>query len=112
MHLVFCGTAADGLLPYALRKEASDAQDLVARLLVNGKTALCLEIDSSQAKIYGCLDAPEALRGGKGMFVLEGDLLNGFTLYGPFDDDDQADRFAQVLDGEWVRFDLSIFHLL
>lgn len=106
MKAIMTGTIADGF-GIARIVEDDKAEDVVVRLMADGQIAEALEVEDP-----GSLDkrAPAAAPRGSHFVVYGKGIGNGFSMYGPFADDETAGEFAENNrrdDDEWELFEFD-----
>lgn len=102
MKAIFIGSLAAGFCIQAVVADEA-ADDITAAHLANGQIAEALTVESPSS-----LDKKfEAVEGGLDFVVYGKGCGDGFTVYGPFDDSDVAEDFAEKNrsnDEEWYLF--------
>ena len=104
MKAVFTGSIAAGFGLVRVLEEV-EAKKFVATRLAEGILAEAIDIDDPQilSKRY------KAVEGGNHFVVYGKGLGNSFSVFGPFDDEDVAEEFAEANrsdDDEWELFEL------
>lgn len=105
MKAVFTGTLASGFCLKRIYADDSAAEEAVVRMLANGELAEAMEVQPPSA-----LDR-KAKYGKKGdFFIVYGNGLgNGFEVFGPFGDGEEAVEFGEDnrgSDSEWEMFEV------
>ena len=106
MKAILTGLLEAGLIIHDVVPD-NDAESLVVRLLADGKPADTLTIYDPSTQQKGLKDFDPD---GKHFVVYGKGLANGFQMYGPFDDDFEAEEFAEEnreSDSEWEVFSFS-----
>lgn len=90
MKAIFTGKLEDG---FALKQVVRDeeAEDLVIRLMANGVLAEALEVQDPSVLDKRVMGDPD----GEHFVVYGQGLGNGFSVFGPFADSDEAHDFAE-----------------
>lgn len=106
MKAIMTGTIAGGFSIIRIIKD-DEADDLVVRLMADGQIAEALEVADPSS-----LDkrAPAAAPCGSYFVVYGTGIGNGFSMYGPFADDETAGEFAENNrgdDDEWELFEFD-----
>ena len=99
MNIIFCGDPIHGILPYAIRKEKEEAENLVDSMRSKSLMAFSLPVQQDHKNNEGQT------------FLLSGTIINGFDLHGPFHDMEEAQEFAQKFDEAWEVFNLDDFDM-
>lgn len=105
MKAIFIGSLAAGFRINAIVEDAT-AEDVVVAHLANGNLAEALDVQDPATVD----DRAKKDESGTSFIVYGKGLGNGFTVYGPFADDDAAEEFAEQNrgdDNEWELFELT-----
>jgi hypothetical protein len=105
MKAIMTGTIAGG---FSITRivEDDEAEDVVVRLMADGQMAEALDVEDP-GSLNKC--APAAALCGSHFVVYGKGLGNGFSMYGPFSDNDTAEEFAEGNRGEDEEWELFEF---
>lgn len=106
---ILMGSIAEGFCIEQIAGDLGTAQSIVAAHLASGRIAEAIEVQRPSS-----LHEREKNHGSGDQYVVFGSALgSGFTLYGPFPDQDQAEDFGERRRGEdeeWELFVPEIAH--
>lgn len=103
LFAVFTGTLAEGFHIEKIEGDKEAAETAVIAFLANGTLAETMEVQKPSTRGKREKDYDE----GENFLVFDGGLGNGFSVYGPFPDDELASDFGEkyrVEDAEWEIF--------
>jgi len=103
MKALFTGTISGGFSILRVYKNNEVAEDAAIKIMADGTLAEAVEVESPRALDKKATESET----GENFVVYGKGIGNGFSVYGPFDDGDYAEEFAEDNrsdDDEWELF--------